>query len=226
VKEGAFFLSGAKGIGIWLIPIPIENYGYMAQSFRTNELTGVRFWSLIKTEIVAVPVLFVLSLLFWSFIWHSDPIPSNVFPAAQVNWELMAKNNVLLYSSTYVAPGEDPDDKSVLDSELVRKAIHPSTIAAGFGVCVGLYAILNVFGLPVMLIYGMIRGMGALPHTMVLEIIGALLGRYYFQKKYGQTNFLQNAPALLAGYFTGVGLIGMATIAIRLIRPAISGDPF
>ncbi len=61
---------------------------------------------------------------------------------------------------------------------------------------------------------------------MVLEIVGAMIGRFYFQKKYGPTNFLRNAPALLAGYFTGVGLISMATIAIKLIKPAISGDPF
>jgi len=226
VKEGAFFLSGAKGIEIWLAPVPVENYGYMAQSFRVNELTGVRFWSLIKTELVAMPVLFVLSLVFWSFIWRSDPIPSNVFPAAQVNWELSVKNSVLLFSSTYVAPGEDPNEKSVMDSELMRKAIHPNAIIAGFASCVSIYALLAVLGLPVMLVYGMIRGIGALPHYMILEIVGALLGRYHFQRKYGGTNFLQNAPALLAGYFTGVGLISMITIAIKLIKPAISADPF
>ncbi|MDP7638376.1 MAG: peptide transporter [Candidatus Hydrogenedentes bacterium] len=226
VKEGAFFLSGAKGIEIWLAPIPVENYGYMAQSFRTNELTGVRFWSLIKTDIVALPVLFFLSLIFWAFMWHSDAIPSNIFPAAQVNWELMAKNNVLLFSSTYVAPDEDPNEKSVMDSELMQRAIHPKVIVSGFIACVTVYGVLAILGFPIMLIYGMIRGLGALPHTMVLEIVGAMLGRYYFQKRYGPINFLRNAPALLAGYFTGVGLISMATIAIKLIKPAISGDPF
>ena len=38
--------------------------------------------------------------------------------------------------------------------------------------------------------------------------------------------FLRLAPALLAGYYTGVGLIGMATIALRLIKTAISSTPF
>ena len=77
-----------------------------------------------------------------------------------------------------------------------------------------------------MMVYGLIRGFGALPHTMVLEIVGACLGRFYFQKKFGAKNFLQMAPALLAGYSTGVGLIGMTTVAMTLIRNAVSSAPF
>jgi hypothetical protein len=34
------------------------------------------------------------------------------------------------------------------------------------------------------------------------------------------------APTLLAGYFTGVGLISMATIAMRLAQSAVSAAPF
>ena len=34
------------------------------------------------------------------------------------------------------------------------------------------------------------------------------------------------APTLMAGYFTGVGLIGMATIAMNLIKNAVSSAPF
>ena len=72
----------------------------------------------------------------------------------------------------------------------------------------------------------MIRGFGALPHGMVLEIIGAFLGRWYFQKKFGKKNFLRSAPAVAAGYATGVGLIGMLTIAMTLIKNAVSSAPF
>lgn len=226
IKEGAFMLSGAKGVEIWLAPIPLANYGWQSQEFRVNEYTGVTSWSLIKTDLVALPVLFFLSLFFWNFIWHADAIPSAAFPAAQVNWELMAKNQALLFSSTFVNPGEDAAKKSIMDSEFMKKAFHPSAIAAGFAGCTGLYVLLSVFGLPVMLVYGMIRGWGELPHYRLLELAGALLGRYYFQKKYGKTSFLQNAPALLAGYYTGVGLISMATIALRLIQSAVSAAPF
>ena len=226
IRETCFLISGAKGVDIWLAPIPIENHGPMAQSYRVNELTGVSFWSLVKTDLVALPILLTLSLLLWGFIWKSTPIPSDVFPAARLNWELQAKNQVLLYSSTFVRPDENPDEKSIKDSEFWKKAVHPKVIGAGFGGCIALYTLLSAFNLPIMLIYGMIRGLGALPHTMVLEVFGALMGRYLFQKKYGRTNFLKQAPALMAGYFTGVGLISMFTIALQLIKNAISVAPF
>lgn len=226
VREVAFLVSGAKGVDIWLAPIPIEDHGPIAQSYRVNELTGVRFWSLIKTDLVALPILLVLSLVFWGFIWKSTPIPSDAFPAARVNWEFQAKNQVLYFSSTFVGPGENPDDVKITDSEFWTKAVHPKVIGIGLVGCVTLYTVLSAFNLPVLLIYGMIRGFGQFPHVMVLEVFGALLGRYYFQKKYGRTDFLKQAPALLAGYFTGVGLVSMFTIAMQLIKNAISAAPF
>jgi hypothetical protein len=225
VRETSFILCGAKGVDIWLAPIPLENYGGMAQSFRVNELVGVNFWSLIKAEMVALPTLFILSLLFWSFIWRSEAIPSAMFPAAQVNWELAAKNNVLLYSSTFIPAGENPATKSIMDSQFMR-AIHPGFIGAGFGVVVLGFALLTVFRLPILLIYGFVRGSGILPHFVLLEIVGALLGRYYYQKKYGSTGFLRMAPTILAGYFTGVGLVSMATIGMNLIKASVSSLPF
>ncbi len=170
-------------------------------------------------------MLFILSIAFWGFIWKADAVPSELFPAAQIRWELKAKNDVLLYSSTFVPPGEDPDERSIMDSEFM-KAIHPPVIGAGFLGVVVLYVILSFFGLPIMLIYGMIRGFGELPHQMILEVVGAFWGKLYLQKKYGSKEFLRLAPTVLSGYFTGVGLIGMATIAMKLIKSAVSAAPF
>ncbi|MBQ6246623.1 MAG: hypothetical protein IJK04_07140, partial [Kiritimatiellae bacterium] len=106
------------------------------------------------------------------------------------------------------------------------KALHPKVIATGATLTILLFTLFSVFGLPTLFIYGMIRGFGALPHGMVLEIVGAVLGRWYFQKKFGKKNFLRSAPALAAGYATGVGLIGMLTIAMNLIKNAVSSAPF
>jgi hypothetical protein len=225
VREGAFILSGCKNIDIWLAPVPVENYGQQAQAFRVNELTGVNFRSLLKADLVVVPVLFILSFIFWAFIWQSNAVPSDIYPAAQKNWELMSKQNTLLYSSTFRLEGEENSEKSFADSEFA-KALHPKTIAIGASSTVILFAIFSVFGLPTMLIFGMIRGFGQLPHFMILEILGAVVGRFYFQKKFGSNNFLRMAPTVLAGYFTGVGLIGMATIAMTLIKNAVSSSPF
>jgi hypothetical protein len=153
VREGAFLLSGAKGVSIWLAPIPAEHYGWQTQSFRVNELTGVRFWSLVKTELVVLPILCLLSLLFWAFMWKADAMPSALFPWAQVNWELYAKNSVLLYSSTFVPPGAEGELGGVAQSQFM-KAIHPGVIAGGFAGSVGLFALSTSLGLPVLFYYG------------------------------------------------------------------------
>ena len=218
IKEAAFILSGSKGIEIWLAPIPAENYGSQAQALRVNELTGVRFWSLIKTELVAIPALVLLSFVFWAFIWKANAVPSDAFPAAQINWELRTKRDALLYSSTFVAPGEQ--EASLGDSEFMR-AVHPGVIATGFGGTVIGFTVMTAFGLPVLFVYGFVRGLGQFPHTMLLEIVGALLARYYFERRIGRDQFRRMAPTLMAGYFTGVGLIGMGTIALKLIQQAV-----
>jgi hypothetical protein len=223
IKETAFILSGAKGIEVWLAPIPLTNFGGQAQGFRVNELTGVSFRSLIKTDVVLIPFMFLLSWVFWGFIWHTSAIPSDAFPAAQVNWELRTKNDTLLYTSTFAPEGEEAH--SIMDSEFM-KAIHPKVIGTSFVVTVTMFAAFTLLGLPTLFIYGIIRGLGSLPHTMILEIVGALLGRFYYQRRFGPQNFLRMAPTILAGYFTGVGLISMATIAMQLIKSAVSAAPF
>jgi len=162
-----------------------------------------------------------------ALIFGSRPFPSRttVIWRKQVNWYLAAKNQVLLLSSTFAPPGEDPNGVNVMESEFMR-AIHPGTIGLGFAGCIILYTALNFFGQPIMLVYGMIRGFGQLPHFMILELVGALLGRFYFQRRFGERQFLTTAPALLAGYFTGVGLVSMVTMALMLIKSAVSSSPF
>jgi hypothetical protein len=223
VKETAFILSGARGIEIWMAPIPIENFGYQAQAFRQTELTGTRFWSLVKTDLVAVPMLFILSFAFWWFIWQGSEIPSAAFPYAQKIWGLQSKRMALQWSATHVVTQEAEID--FWQTEFGR-AIHPRVIGMGAGTMVTTFTVLSIAGLPVMFCYGMVRGFGLFPQMLLTEVVGALIGRFYLRKKFGAQRFLRIMPTLLAGYFTGVGLIGMATIAINLIQKAISAAPF
>jgi hypothetical protein len=225
LRESAVFASGAKGVDIWVAPIPIINFGGMAQSYRVNELVGVNFRSLIVTDLVATPIMLLLSCVFWAFIWKSDPIPSDVFPASQINWELQSKNQALVYSSTFVAPGSDPAQHSILNSPFMQ-AIHPPVIAGGAVLTLVSFTLLSIFGLPTLLIYGVVRGLGGLPHTMILQIAGAFIGKYYFHKRFGSSEFLRMVPTVLSGYFAGVGLISMIMVSLTLITKAVSTAPF
>ncbi len=222
-KETFFVLSGARGLDVWMAPIPIENYGHQAQAFRVTELTGTRFWSLVKTDLVAVPVLLLLSFAFWAFIWHSNEVPSASFPYAQTYWEIQSKRTALQWSATHVVSGDEEVD--FWQTEF-GKAIHPPFIGAGFATTAGIFVAMSALGLPVMFVYGMIRGFSQFPQMLLLEVVGALMGRFYLRKVFGAQQFLRMMPTILAGYFTGVGLIGMATVAMNLIQKAVSAEPF
>ena len=217
VREAAYIVSGYKGVAIWLAPIPVENYGSAAQSFRSHELTGTNFWSYVKAECLVTPLTFILSFVFWAFIWHSSAIPSELFPFVNKMWELNAKNTVLLYSATLDNGGAQP---------LFWQAIHPGVIAGSFSFTMIAFTLLSAFSLPIMAVYGFVGGIGSMPHGYVCIIIGAIVGKFYFHKKFGQKRFLEIAPVLAAGYGTGVGLIALIGVAINLIVSAVSASRF
>jgi hypothetical protein len=218
VRE-ASFIAGAKyfgyhGIEIWYAPIPIHNYGNATVSFREIELTGTSIRGIIKSEIVVFPIVMVASLLFSQFIWRLAPIPSAAYPFAQELWHLQALNTLLMQTSTLEG------------NSLFYQALNWVYVGAGTALGVVLYGVLTVFGLPVMLVYGLVRGLGhATPHGLILEVAGALLGRYLFLQRYGAM-WRQYAPVLLAGFSCGMGLTGMFAMGVTLILKSLARLPY
>ena len=210
----ASFIAGAKyfgyqGIEIWYAPIPIHNYGEATVKFREIELTGTSIRGIIKSEIVVFPVVMVASLIFSQFIWRLAPIPSSAYPYAQELWHLQALNTLLMQTSTLEG------------NSLFYQALNWIYVLGGVGLGVVTYGILTLFGLPIMLVYGMVRGLGqSTPHGLILEVVGALLGRYFFLKRYGAM-WRQYAPVLLAGFSCGMGLTGMFAMGVTLILKSL-----
>ena len=208
------FIAGAKyfgyhGIEIWYAPIPIHNYGEATVNFRQIELTGTSIRGIIKAEIVVFPIVMTASLLFSQFIWRLAPIPSSAYPYAQQIWHLQALNTLLMQSSTLEG------------SAAFYQALNFIYVIAGVGLGVVTYAILTIFGMPIMLVYGMVRGLGqTAPHGHILEVLGALLGRFFFLKRYGAM-WRQYAPVLLAGFSCGMGLTGMFAMGVTLILKSL-----
>ena len=384
VREATIILSDYKGIDIWFMPFPLGNYGRQTQKFREIELTGTKFTSIIKAEIVMVPVMLFTSFLYASYIWKLAPIPSASYPYAQVMWRLQALQTCIWYTGTLksemtvdesgteanwepsnlvegqwwywrvravdsdwleskgkrgeagpwtekeafythyaegqpdlvpkMPPGallssgldrdvEDPGgdqrgtgppvlarppaaeamrgimelvsaaappgalEATAQDIGIVRtarpilraqaeeplppgwqyyfmvdtdpnfsspwiqrstdepwlfRAIKPNIIALGTTVGLGSYILLSILGLPVLLVFGYVRALTTIPHWMVTEVIGALLARYYFSKKYGTKEWRTYAPVLAVGFACGMALMGMASISIALIQKSVS----
>ncbi|MEE2658946.1 MAG: hypothetical protein VX733_10605 [Candidatus Latescibacterota bacterium] len=100
LHEATVFLTGYRGVEIWFVPLAGSDFGGNAEVFRVIELTGMRFTSLLKAELVMVPIVLGGSLLYWSFLWRLAPIPSDAYPYVQTFWPAMAFNSAVRYSAT------------------------------------------------------------------------------------------------------------------------------
>jgi len=214
VKQAALIFSGFKGVDVWFLPMPIANYGMMTVYYRQCELTGTRFTSIWKATAVLYPIMLISVLFFSNFIWSLAEIPSAVYPYADMIWELDARNQSIMYTSTL---GE---------YSVFEEAFDPWQVAAGGGFGLLLFFVLSGLGLPVFLIYGVVRGLGqSLPHVIIPQFIGALIGRYYFERRLG-LKWRQYIPVVAAGYACGAGLITIVGVGIMFLSKAVISIPY
>jgi hypothetical protein len=217
VREATFILTGYKGAAIWFAPFPAYNYGAQTSYFRQTELTGTKITSMIKAELFILPVVIVSTLIFSQFIWRIAPVPSSAFPYANQYWEQNAYRQALFMSSTLPGGEHGP----------FYEAFHWSYLFVGLGLAVALYAVLSFFGLPVLLVYGIIRGLDqSTPDVILPQFLGALFGKYYFEKKFGKKDWPQYRIVFFAGYGCGVGLIMMLSLGLVFMSKSVFQSNF
>ncbi len=214
IKEMSFILSGYQGVGIWFIPVPQANYGAGTVFYRQAELTGTKFTSLWKADAFLFPVTIIATIGFSSFIWGMNEVPSSVYPFTQQMWELNAKNTCLLFSST---SGEYSQ---------FSEALSGGKIGIGFALGLVMFGGLSFINAPITLIYGLLRGIGqTMPHVIIPQMLGAMLGRYYFEKRLG-LKWREYVPVLAAGFAAGVGLISMFCIGLVFLTKSTNSLPY
>lgn len=216
LKEVSIMKSGYQYADIWYAPVPLNDYGSFAQRFREVELTGTKFTSIIKAEALMMPIIFIASLTFWAFFWHSSQIPSAQHPYAAKFWPIQATFQALFNTINKQQGG----------ISWVKEAISFPRIGAGVATGLGIYGLFSMLNLPVLFFYGFIGGTGVFPHDVIPTFIGAYLGRKYFAKRFGMDNWRMYTPVLLAGFSCGTGLIAMASIALALIAKSVNYLPF
>jgi hypothetical protein len=108
------------------------------------------------------------------------------------------------------------------DRPILFEALKVPVIAAGLGVGLGMFWLLSFFGLPVLFVFGYVRAMNQIPHLMITEILGALLARFYFWKRYGRQQWRLYATVLAVGFSVGMGLMGMISVAFAMIQKAVN----
>ena len=216
VREATFILTGYHGTAVWFVPFPVYEYGQQALFFRVTELTGTKMISRVKAEIFIFPIAVVSMVLFSHFIWQIAPVPSSAFPYAEKFWDLIAYQRGIIWSSTM--PGGA--------NGAFAEAFKPSYVLLGLGLAVGTYATLSFFALPVLLVYGVIRGLDqSTPDVILPQFLGALLGRFYFRKRFGD-QWQQYIIVFFAGYMCGQGLIMMFSLGLVFISKSVITSPY
>ena len=208
--------SGYTNIDVWYAPMPLHDYGQLAQKFREVELTRTSFKSIVVAEAVMLPMILIVGFVYWQFVWHSTPVPSSQFPFAQKIWPIHATQQAIWNQINTSKDG----------ANWVLNAIKPNLIVGGGLGTLVVYGIMTAFKLPVLAFYGAAGGVNAFPHDTIPTFIGACLGKWYFSKRVGVEKWTAYAPVLLAGFSCGTGLISMASIALALISKAVQPLPF
>jgi len=214
LREGSFLLSGYEGVDIWFAPIPLTDYGPIAQRFRELELTRTKFTSIIKAELFIAPLSLIASFLFWAFFWHLGQIPSADYPYTARIWPVHARAQFLFYTAT------------VEENPMLLEALKPWLIGCGLVGGMAFYGGCALVGLPITFFYGFIGGTGAFLYGGVSMFIGAMFGRYYFAKRFGPERWRRYVPVVAAGFACGMGLAGMVSVACALVARSASVLPF
>ena len=216
IKEAAFIMSQYKGIEIWLLPIPLTaNYGNDCVQYRVAELLGCSFRSIWKMNLIAMPIVLIFSLVYGQFIWSLAPIPSPMYPYAQELWDFHARSKILVYTSTI--DGYSP----------FLEALKPTYIGVGAGLGLITYFGLAAFGLPIMLLYGTVKGLGqTMPQFVITQLAGALFGRYIMARKFGHEHWRKYAVVMFAGFTCGVGLIMMFVTGVKFLASSVYQLPY
>ena len=82
--------------------------------------------------------------------------------------------------------------------------------------------LLGWFGAPTMLFFGIVRGLGqTAPHTVVPNFIGALIGKFVFERKW-KREWRKMIPVLSSGFFVGTGLVSILSVGFVFLAKAVS----
>ncbi|GIX07079.1 MAG: hypothetical protein KatS3mg115_1482 [Candidatus Poribacteria bacterium] len=216
IKEAVVILSRYEQIDIWFAPFPNEDYGGETQGWRVLELTGTTFTSKLAADFIAWPILLIAGIVAWHFIWKLAPIPSAQYQFAQMMWPFFATQRAL-----WVTALRDGQSEQL-------QAIRGNYVLIGGLVSLLLYGITVLSHVPYRHIagYGVLGGLGADPGAFFLEFIGAMTGRYVMIKRFGRNRWARYNPVLLAGFWCGLALVGMAGVAIDLLQKAVIVKPF
>jgi len=216
--QGLVILSGYSGLEPWLIS-PAFSGALGSYSFQWNSspsgasqfaryvkaayLTRTRIRDYFKAYIPAFVLSSVFSFIYMSFIWSMAPIPSYVFPSAQIFWPVSVLTQGLWMTKQIVA-------------------FKPEFMLGSFGFML----VLGIVGEVIMKftripfsIIGLVIGAGMLPAYSITVFIGSIIGNYVIKRYLGAEWWERNRSVIVAGIFAGEGIVlGISAVALMMLK--------
>ena len=219
VREATFILTGYKGAAIWFAPFPAYNYGAQTSYFRQTELTGTKITLHGQGRAVRPAHRHPVHDPVQPVHLADRPRPQHRLPVRPTSTGSRSAYRSALFMEQHPARRRA---RAVLRGVPLVVPVLP-----GLGIALGLYAVLSFFGLPVLLVYGLIRGLDqSTPDVIVPQFVGALFGRYYFEKWFGKTDWPQYRIVFFAGYGCGVGLVMMLSLGLVFMSKSVFQSNF
>ena len=210
LKELTIMMTGYKGVDIWFAPMPIQNLGSETVGFRVLELTGTKIISQIKTLALTIPIVVIASLMASEMLWRMAPVPSSAYPFTEMMWELRLRQWAVMITATQEGGSQ------------FLESLHLDYALWGLLSGSTLFAVLSAVGMPIMLIFGAVWGLAqSNPGAMFCTVIGALIGRFHFKKKYGSM-WLKYMVTIVAGFGCGMGITSMIAMSFNVIVRMLS----
>jgi len=213
LREATIIFSGYKGLDVWFagwVAQPGNGPGILVNIYRVARWLGVNPRAYLKAIAVAIPALYIMSLLYVDMFWRLAPMPSVMYPWTEVTWPINALNWTIWPSMA--VKGYFP----TLRLELVEYAMIFSIILA---------VVLKLLKLPLSILVGLLWGVGSLPHGLFGLLIGSAFGKL-LERKLGKERWRSVRTVIIAGLMLGNAITISLGAAVLLIVKALWALPY
>jgi len=201
-----FILSGYSKADVWFAPNPMTYQGAgWLNNLKIAQLTETSAMSMVKAYLLLLPFTVVIGFIYVELLWRAAPIPSVMYPGAEINWPIQA---------TYTCLWIRGQQAGLFNLLWIFYSIAVGT---------GAYFALMFAKLPSCYI-GFAAGAGQLPPFAIAIFIGGVLSKIAAYKLGGDWRSVSRLIA--AGLAMGESIAITISVAIYLILNSIWVLPF
>jgi len=208
-----YTFSGYKGVDVWFAPMDTYFGGgtNWCSHFKLADLTQTKITSFVKADILGSVLAWIASFIFMQIFWSIASIPSTLYRAVDIFWPTNVIQKGMWVSGQLIT----------------ETSVTPLLGSMAIGVILGVVPRLSFIPIisqinPISIVAGM---MAPIPGSVTL-LIGALLGKFVFERKFGTESWKKSKVSLAAGVFLGESIMITLGVALMMIPKALWTTPY